>query len=241
MAAGWHHVTGPFDGWLGAAAELVVPLVCAGCGRHSTRWCAECEDEAALARPEPFLLQEGPGTVTVAATELSGPVGRAIVAWKDGGRLDLVPLLGGAARSALRAALAIEEARGGPLAGPVLVVPVPSSRRAVRRRGGRPLHAVAERATAAPIEGGGGPAWASALRWGRQVSDQRVLGRAQRAANVHGAMVVPARWDALLGSFGAVAVLDDVHTTGATVGEAARALRSTGVRRVCAAVVAAAL
>lgn len=238
MAKVWHLVTGPLDGWLGAAAELVVPLVCAGCGRHGARWCTECEDEAALARPEPFCLQEVSGTVTAAATELSAPVGRAIVSWKDGDRLDLVPLLGDAARSALHAALAIEETRGGPL-GPVLVVPVPSTRRAVRRRGGRPLHAVAERSTAAPIGSGGGLAWASALHWRRQVDDQRVLGRAQRAANVHGAMVVPARWEAPLGFFGAVAVLDDVHTTGATVGEAVRALRSAGVRRVCAAVVAA--
>ncbi len=70
------------------------------------------------------------------------------------------------------------------------------------------------------------------------MADQARLDRAERAANLRGAYAV--RPGPRPGSPAYPCVLvDDVITTGATLAESARALRSAGVRVVGAAVVAA--
>jgi len=76
----------------------------------------------------------------------------------------------------------------------------------------------------------------------RRVLDQAGLDRAARAANVRGAFEVR-RQRVLPGPPGRrpdLLVVDDVVTTGATLVEAARALRAAGLHVVGAAVVAAA-
>ena len=75
------------------------------------------------------------------------------------------------------------------------------------------------------------------LRHTRRVGDQAGLGRDARAANLAGALAVrPRARDAVRGA--ACLVVDDVLTTGATVAEAARALRSDGAAHVAAATLA---
>lgn len=73
-----------------------------------------------------------------------------------------------------------------------------------------------------------------ALEHRRRVADQAGLSASDRAANLSGAM--RARFDL---SGRRVIVLDDVITTGATLAEAARALREAGAEVSAAAVVAA--
>ena len=78
---------------------------------------------------------------------------------------------------------------------------------------------------------------APVLRLARATADQAGLDAVGRAANLAGAMVVrPGA--GVLGSH-AVLVVDDVVTTGSTLAEAVRAVRSTGSRVVGTAVVAA--
>jgi len=57
------------------------------------------------------------------------------------------------------------------------------------------------------------------------------LGRAERAANVAGAFAVPRHKRAVLKGRAALLV-DDVYTTGATVGAATRALKAAGASHV---------
>ncbi len=79
---------------------------------------------------------------------------------------------------------------------------------------------------------------ARVLRHTRPVADQARLGRAERTANLRGALATREASRALV--VGATClVVDDVVTTGATLAEAARALRRAGARHVAAATVAA--
>lgn len=108
----------------------------------------------------------------------------------------------------------------------VLLVPVPTSGAAYRRRGYRVPELLIRRA---------GHHSHRMLRPTRRTHDQRDLDRGQRARNVAGSMRV-------VGPQGAgrmVVIVDDVVTTGATIDEAARALRAAGYRPGCAVALAA--
>lgn len=227
-----------------ALADLALPASCAVCGDVGAPLCGGCEAEVARrcfdaprwVRPDP-----SPAGMPdcVASGGYAGALARAVAAYKDDDRRDLAPVLGALAGAALAAALAGHPAYRHCLAsglGPVLVVPTPSSRAARRRRGDAPLHAVARRAVR-----GFGPSevvLADALRLRRRVLDQAGLGAAARAANLDGAMEVARAWQGGVCG-GCCVVVDDVLTTGATLAEAARALRAAGALHVAAATVCA--
>lgn len=112
---------------------------------------------------------------------------------------------------------------------PPLLVPVPLHAARLRQRGydqalelARPLG----RALGRPVRADG-------LRRLRATASQTTLGAAARRVNVRGAFAAaPGPWPEC------VALVDDVMTTGATLGDCARALRQAGVVRIEAWVVA---
>jgi predicted amidophosphoribosyltransferase len=79
---------------------------------------------------------------------------------------------------------------------------------------------------------------AEALKPRRRVADQAGLNARQRAVNLEHSMVVRPRWESAIAGSHCI-VVDDVLTTGATLVEAARALRSSGASSVVAATVCA--
>lgn len=163
---------------------------------------------------------------------------RAVTAHKDDGRRDLRDELAGLLAAAVARALAEDPAlRAAHRAGRgVLLVPVPPSAAATRRRGDDPVGALA--VVTGRLLRDDRVALVRALRHTRPVADQARLGRADRAANLAGAL--EARASARPRVAGAAClVLDDVVTTGATLAEAARALRGAGAAYVAAATVAA--
>ncbi|MGW2079747.1 ComF family protein [Streptomyces sp. NPDC001939] len=112
---------------------------------------------------------------------------------------------------------------------PLLLVPVPSARKAVRARGHDPARRIAY-AAAAELRRAGVPARVlAALRQRRAVADQAGLDSRGRLANLAGALEVPAGARALLASGGRIVLVDDVMPTGASLAEAARAIRAAVV------------
>ena len=229
---------------LGTLAALALPAACASCGAADEPVCRACRHEVSAAvwvdgprmvRPRP--CPEGMPRVWGSAP-YGGALGHLVTAYKDDDRRDLAallaPLLAAAVDAAIRGSAARSTLAQGD--GPVLVVPAPTSRQARRRRGDAPLLGLVRGAVAGYAQTE--VLCADALRLRRRVADQAGLTAKQRRANLEQAIEVRKRWSPSVA--GAVCVVaDDVLTTGATLVEAARALRREGAREVVAATICA--
>ena len=218
-----------------ALADLVLPRTCAGCGVPGAVLCRRCA--ASLTRPRLARPRRHPPGFppTVAAGAYAGPVRPAVLAFKEHGRAELAGPLGTALALAVAAVLTgLPE----PAARPVLLVPVPSSAAAVRRRGRDHVRELAS-AAAAELRAAGVPAGTARLlgrAGGRRVRDSAGLDVAERRANLAGRFrLLPIA----VADRARLVLVDDVVTSGATLTEAARALRAALDTPVLAAVVAA--
>ena len=165
---------------------------------------------------------------------LAGVECRLCAPWPEGlARVRSAVWLRGSARDAVhrlkyegwwRVAEALAEAMLGlePLTGEVCLIPVPLGERRLRSRG----YNQSERLAAAVGARTGLPVEAERLRRCRETRTQTALTPEARLANVSGAFEAG-------GVRGRACVLiDDVFTTGATLAEAAAALRGAGAARV---------
>lgn len=229
-----------------ALLDLAAPAACAGCSRPGLRWCADCatslHEGAAGAGPWSPTPRPPGLPPTWSGLAYAGSVRAAVVAWKDGGRADLTPILAPVLRTVLATALAGSLPHADALAAgdAVLLLPAPSGRAGTRARGEHRVAALTRAAVRGiPRSGGSRPLEVlDGLRLVRRVQDQAGLGARARAANLGGAVGVrTALADRLIGV--PCVVVDDVVTTGATLAECARALRECGAGPVVAATLAA--
>lgn len=221
--------------WFAATADLLLGARCHGCGDPGRALCDACR--RIVSASPPHLTRPRPCPVGFPVTATAGPyepVVRALIsAHKERQALALTVVLG----ERLAQSVGLLAA-----AGPLLLVPVPSSAAAVRTRGFDATTALA-RAAARVMRGQGGSATrvrvAQVLAQRRGVRDQAGLDAHARQANLAGRMRVRSRWRRTLDGAGAVVVVDDLVTTGATLVEAVRALEAEGIHVLGAATVAA--
>ncbi len=202
-------------GWLEAGLELLFPSRCAGCRRVDTCWCVSCQallDEIPFPAPQTFAA--GPVAALAASGVHEGLLRQALLALKYEHTPQLAGPLGARlAELVRRQAWPVE-----------LLVPVPLHPSRERERG----YNQAQLLGLALAEQHGVVQCPAALRRVVATRAQVGLDLQQRRHNVKGAFVA----DRLLVQGRAVLLVDDVYTTGATMGACAQALHDAGARTV---------
>ena len=219
-----------------ALLDLAAERECGGCGRpepSGAPLCPACD--GLLAESGPWrTLAAVPGTpCTHAVSRYEDPVRTMLIGYKERGRTDLRRSLG----HALARAVAQTLDTAGVARTPVALVPMPSRREVVRDRGEDTTARLARTAARALREVGLPVRAVPVLCHARAVEDQAGLTREQRQANLSGAL--RARRTAAV-TASQVVLVDDISTSGASLAEAARALREAGVPVLGAATIAAA-
>ena len=193
--------------------DLVLPLECGGCAAPATRWCAGCDRELRVKPDQPHLVSPrlDPGVPVFSLGRYAGARRRALVALKEHGRTDLIGPLADALRQGLNNLTA-----WGLLDAALTVVPAPTRRTAARRRGGDPVTRLARAAAPDRV--------VPALRTRAWTRDSVGLSIADRQRNIGG------RIKLITSVTGAVILVDDIITTGATAAESVRVLQTSGAR-----------
>jgi ComF family protein len=196
------------------ALAVLVPVSCAGCGADDRGLCSACRSQLV-----PTLVEQrlDGGLSVVSALGYDGVARRSILTLKEQGRTDLARPLG--RLLAVAVAAAVDTFAPAATSVAIEVAIVPASGRSYRRRGYDPVRLLARRAGVRIARVG--------LRAGRGPATQKTLDREGRMANLVGSMRATRRL-----SGRRFLLLDDVVTTGSTLVEAARALRSAGAEVV---------
>jgi predicted amidophosphoribosyltransferase len=215
-----------------AAGDLLLGTSCHGCGVAWWGICPDCRQllrgrRPRWARPDPCPA-DFPPTITSSAYD---PVLRGLInAHKERQALGLTGVLADRLAGSIHVLLT----KLGHGAGqPVVLVPVPSAARIVRQRGFDATLAMA-RSAAARLRGRYPTSVAAALVQQRGVRDQAGLDARAREANLAGGFRLRAPVSTL-----PTVLVDDLVTTGSSLSEAARVLRSARVPLLGAATVAA--
>jgi predicted amidophosphoribosyltransferase len=222
-----------FEHWLAAAGDLLLGATCHGCGQPWWGICPGCRLQ--LAGRSPFFTAPVPCPdrfpVTVTSSVYDPILRRVINAHKERQALTLTGFL--AERLALSVHMLLASRPHTVDACRIVLVPIPSAGRTVRRRGFDATASMA-RLAARRLRVQHPVAVRSALAQARRVADQAGLGAAGRRENLAGAY----RLRRPITDAAAVLV-DDLVTTGSSLTEAARVLRAARIPVLGAATVAA--
>jgi ComF family protein len=222
-----------FERWLAAAGDLLLGAQCHGCGHPWWGICPGCRLQLAGRRPfftAPVPCPDG-FPVTVTSSTYDPILRRVINAHKEQQALTLTGFLAERLALSVHALLASEPYADG--TSRIVLVPIPSAARTVRRRGFDATASMA-RLAARRLRRRYPITVRSALTQARRVADQAGLDATDRQENLAGAYRLRRPITA-----GAAVIVDDLVTTGSSLTEAARVLRAAKIPVLGAATVAA--
>ncbi|MBB5632622.1 putative amidophosphoribosyltransferase [Cryobacterium mesophilum] len=199
------------------AVAVLFPVSCAGCGAPDRVLCGVCRVGVAGEATRSIL---DCGVAVTSATRYEEIARTVILQLKEHGRTDVARPLGPLLRTAME--LAVADAPSGSPG--IEVCAVPAGFAARRRRGYSPVETLLRSA---------GFRGSRVLVHTGAVAQQKLLDRSHRETNLRGSM--SARVSLSGRRF---LIVDDVVTTGATISEAARAIRAAGGDVVAAATLA---
>ena len=202
-------------------AELIFPSRCIGCSQLGISICSACRSSW---HPHIYLREinvMGCNYPVVSAVQYSPIASRVLLSAKEANISAADNLLTDAISHSLN--YFVKHFGGS------LLISIPSRRSATRKRGRNFLSEITNevaRLSTLQIE----VSKNQLLKHARSVKDQSALNSRQRLANISGALVVPSKTIAntAFGNIGSLIVVDDLITTGATLAEAIRALRTAG-------------
>jgi competence protein ComFC len=202
--------------WLDTALDLVFPPRCVGCGRVDTPLCARCDAEIASSPLQLHLHHEQILNDCAASGAHDGKLREAVQALKYNNARGLaLPL----ARQLMRCQNELNWRFD-------TVTPVPIGTERLKERGYNQAELIAR----AFARQSGADFQAHLLRRQRETRSQVGLDAKERQANVEGAFIA----DNHKVSGKAILIIDDVYTTGATLGACAAAVRDAGATAVYA-------
>ena len=202
-------------------ADLIFPSRCIGCSQLGISICSVCRSSW---HPHVYLREVtvlGANYPVVSAVQYSPIASRVLLSAKESNISAADILLTNAISNSLN--YFMKHFGGSHL------ISIPSRRSATRKRGRNFLNEITEEVAKASnfnIE----VCKIELLKHSRKVRDQSALNSKQRLANISGALVVSRKMTLNKGSgnIGPLIVVDDLITTGATLAEAIRALRTAG-------------
>ncbi len=196
-------------------ADLFFPMQCLECGADGVALCAKCLSGIKLS--DDRLTPVG---------ELDGLIGAAADYKQLEGFITLLKYDYVTELASPLASLMLRTLRGRGFSGEAVLVPVPLHVRRLRERGFNQSELLARE-----VSGALGWPLVNVLARTRRTRPQVGLGREDRLKNVIEAFgLVPGLAAGLSGK--TVVLVDDVYTTGATIGECAKILRQAGVAKV---------
>jgi predicted amidophosphoribosyltransferase len=194
---------------------VLLPITCAGCGLDDRALCTACRAQLV---PTPAVTALADGTLVASALRYEGVARRVVLAFKEQGRTDVRRALSAPLASAIASALSASSPSAAAPGAAVELAIVPSGRASL-------LLLLRAAGLSRP---------ASVLANLHERASQKVLDRQSRRANLAGSMTAIRPLDGRR-----FLIVDDVLTTGATLVEAARALRAGGADVLAAATLAA--
>lgn len=195
----------------GSFSDLIYPKSCISCHKESTNFCEDCEN---LWNCEPITSNLDNGKISVTSVvEYNDQIRNVLLAYKEDGDRQAGKILASALLKARQRSFE---------SFPHLLVPIPSSSKAIHRRGRDFMKELCF-----DVASKSGDQVRSLLKVNRLVKDQTQLDQRQRSQNLVGAFSTTIKnSQELLGA--PIILVDDLLTTGATLREADRALCQRG-------------
>lgn len=194
-------------------ADLIFPVRCVSCSALGIKLCSECRKSWI---PHIYRTSfSGEYRLNVfSAVQYSRVAKKILIASKENGLTLADTLIEDSFQAAIKYVIAHEWID--------FIVPIPSRKAAARSRGRQFVFELASNAASSfsiPV--------IDVLSHTRTIRDQSSLKSADRFKNLSGAFSVKSRYP------GRALLIDDLVTTGATLQEAARALRAGGIEVAC--------